>query len=134
MYVLASVSASAHASVSLAPVLGRTSAGNQVHDMTDDASVNLASVSLASLRQRVASALFHLSTASPHSLGSINNNMSMIPSCTWKFHPTHPIQDSLISNRHSYHFHLHNGPALNTEKSETILLGTHARNRTIVGY
>ena len=49
--------------------------------------------------------LFHLSIASPHSLGFINNNMPMIPSCTRKFHPIHPIQVSLILNRHSYHSH-----------------------------
>ena len=48
---------------------------------------------------------FHLSIASPHSLGSINNNMPMIPSCTWKFHPIHLIQVSLTSNRHSNHSH-----------------------------
>ena len=51
-------SASARASVSLAPVLGAcTSARNRAHDMPDDASVNLASVSLASVRQRLSSAI-----------------------------------------------------------------------------
>ena len=77
---------------------------------------------------------FHLSIASPHSLGSINNNMPMIPSCTWKFHPIHPIQVSLTSESALLSlssWFLHNGLALNPEKSEAILLGTHARNRTI---
>ena len=46
--------------------------------------------------------LSHLSTASPDSLASINNNMPTIPNCTWKIHP---IQVSLILNRHSYHSH-----------------------------
>ena len=48
---------------------------------------------------------FHPSTALPHNLGSINNNMPPTPNCTWKFHLTHPIQVSLTLNRHFYLSH-----------------------------
>ena len=55
---------------------GRTSARNRAHDMPDDASVNLASVSLASLRHRVASPLVTL-------LAVVNRPIFIRESRTW---------------------------------------------------
>ena len=66
-----------------------------------------------------------------HSLGSINNNMPTTPNFTWKFHLTHLITNLESALLSLSSWFLHNGLALNPEKSEAILLGTHARYRTI---